>query len=226
MKKIATGEQMKKIDNVAIKEYGIPSLVLMENAAASVFNCIKDNCKNGNQVSVFCGPGNNGGDGIAIARLLMNDGCKVRCFLIGNREKMTTDAKVMEVKLNQIGGKLEDFESDEDIFSYVNTSDIIIDAIFGVGLQREVGGDFLSAVKLINSSKNSTVIACDIPTGIDSNKGSILGEAVRADYTVTFSISKHGLEENDGKVYSGKIIIADIGIPDEIINIILNEKNA
>ncbi len=225
MKQIATTEQMKKIDNIAIYEYGIPSLALMENAAAAVFDCIKENYRNKRQIAIFCGTGNNGGDGITVARLLINDGYHVRCFLVGNREKMTTDAKAMELKLNQIGGKLENFESNEDIISYTNTSDIIIDAIFGVGLQREVSGAFSEAINLINYAKK-TVVACDIPSGIDGNSGKILGNAVKSDYTVTFSLSKLGLANNDGKIYSGKVIIADIGIPNEVISNIINDKNA
>lgn len=217
MNKTTDTETMKKIDYTAINEYGIPSLSLMENAAAAVYKCIKENYQNAKQICIFCGPGNNGGDGITVSRLLLNDGYKVRCFLVGNREKMTDDAKTMENKLSQIGGKLEDFILNDDVTEFINQCDLIIDAIFGVGLQREVGGDFLAAINTINSA-NKSVISCDIPSGIDGNSGKVLGVAVKADYTVTFSLSKHGLEKGEGKEYSGKLIVADIGIPDEIID--------
>lgn len=217
MNKTTDTVTMKKIDYTAINEYGISSLTLMENAATAVYKCIKENYKNAKQICIFCGPGNNGGDGITVSRLLMNDGYKVRCFLVGNRKKMTDDAKTMEKKLSQTGGKLEDFILNDDVTKFINQSDLIIDAIFGVGLQREIGGDFLAAINAINSS-NKSVIACDIPSGIDGNNGKVLGVAVKADYTITFSLSKYGLEKGDGKEYSGKVIIADIGIPDEIID--------
>lgn len=216
MNKIADTQTMREIDKIAINEYGIPSLTLMENAAAAVYKCIKENYPKAVKIAIFCGPGNNGGDGITVARLLINDGYNIRCFLVGNHEKMTDDSKAMENKLNRYGGTLEDFSLNNDILNFINESDIIIDAIFGVGLQREVGGDFLAAINIINSA-NKPVVACDIPSGIDGNNGNILGAAVKADYTVTFSLSKYGLENGEGRVYSGKVIVEDIGIPDEII---------
>ena len=114
MNKIADTQTMKEIDRIAINEYGIPSLTLMENAAGAVYKCIKENYPKAVKIAIFCGPGNNGGDGITVARMLVNDGYNVRCFLVGNREKMTEDSKVMEEKLIQIGGKLENFSINGD----------------------------------------------------------------------------------------------------------------
>lgn len=224
MSYLATTELMKKLDNVAINEYGIPSLTLMENAATAVFNCINNNCKNANkQVSVLCGPGNNGGDGIAVARLLLNNGYTVRTFLIGNRKKMTPDSIANEKRLIEHGGKLENYIQNDEITNFILSSDIIVDAIFGVGLQRDVSDDFLSAIELINSS-DATVFACDIPSGLDGNSGKTLGNAVKADFTITFSLGKKGLYINDGKKHSGEIIISDIGIPKELIDKFNDEK--
>ncbi len=215
---LATTAQMKELDRIAIQEYGILSLELMERAALSVSRRVQKIAEEHEKdtvprAAVFCGPGNNGGDGIAAARLLINQGFDVRTFLIGNKEKMTADAKAMEERLLTAGGRLEPFIPDKN---WLNGCTCLVDALFGVGLKRPVSGDFLTAVRQINESSRP-VVACDIPSGIDGDTGIILGAAVRADWTVTFTCGKPGLYKNDGKRCAGNIEIADIGIPDELV---------
>lgn len=171
---LATTTQMKELDRIAIEDRGIPSLWLMEHAAYAVTEKVLEitealRINTQPRAAIFCGPGNNGGDGIAAARLLMERGVEVRSFLIGKREKMTEDARVMEEKL-------------------------------------------LAA-------------ACDIPSGIDGDSGEILGDAVHADYTITFTCGKPGLYQNDGKEYAGKVEIASIGIPDDLVRQMFMENN-
>ncbi len=218
---LATAAQMKELDRVAIEERKIPSLTLMERAAQAVADraakMIQASGRKSGHIIIYCGPGNNGGDGIAAARILMERGYEVRAFLVGNREKMTPDARAMEKKLLDAGGKLEDFmpgaAPDQNALSGCIG---MIDALFGVGLKRPVTGDFLTAVRQMNQGK-CPVAACDIPSGVDADTGAVLGEAVRADYTVTFTCLKHGLVQGEGKEYAGRTEAVSIGIPETLI---------
>ena len=165
------------------------------------------------RIAVFCGPGNNGGDGVAAARLLMDMGFSVRVFLIGDRAKMTPDCKAMEEKLLACGGALESYAIDDRMTNvWLSTCDVMIDALFGVGLCREVTGDFRNAILRMNQCR-ADIISCDIPSGVHADTGRILGEAVRAHTTVTFTCPKPGLYLGEGGPCAGKVEIADIGIP-------------
>lgn len=220
MKRLATTAQMKELDRVAIEEWKIPSLDLMERAAEAVAKKIlqiTEQTAGNRKITIFCGPGNNGGDGIAAARLLMKAGCEVRVYLVGDRAKMTPDSLAMEQNLLLAGGKLEDYMLDGSIQQeWIQSSSCLIDALFGVGLKRPITGDFLSAVRQMNHT-DCPVVSCDIPSGIDGDTGNVLGEAVRADYTITFTCSKYGLEQGDGKTYAGTVEVVSIGIPEELI---------
>lgn len=229
MKLSATTAQMKELDRTAIEDVKIPSLDLMECAAKAVVQNvlqIMGREVRGRRITVFCGPGNNGGDGIAAARLLLLEGCVVRAFLVGDRTRMTPDALTMEQKLLLTGGALEDYTPDAPAQQeWIQSSACIIDALFGVGLKRPIAGDFLSAVRRMNHAP-CPVVSCDIPSGIDGDTGNVLGEAVRADRTVTFTCSKYGLEQGDGKIYAGIVSVAPIGIPEELIRQVLSETGS
>ncbi len=177
------------------------------------------NEENGPRVAVFCGPGNNGGDGVAAARLLMDRGCNVRAFLVGKREHMTHDCKAMEERLIAAGGTLEDFDPEDRLCRvWVSTCDGIMDALFGVGLSREVTGNFRFAIELINrcSHAHCPVVSCDIPSGLHADTGKVMGVAVKATVTVTFSHAKPGLYLDQGRAYSGEVYVAPIGIPHDL----------
>lgn len=224
MKALAYAAQMKQLDRTAIEDRQIPSLELMERAAeAAAEEAVKLlSCRGGMArkrfaAAVFCGPGNNGGDGVAVARMLLERGLVVRAWLVGNREKMTPDELAMEEILKRAGGSLADFEpDDEDMKAFVEDCDLCVDAMFGVGLCREVGGSFAQAIRLMNGA-GCPVLACDIPSGVSADTGDILGIAVRADVTVTFSCPKPGLYLGEGGPMAGRIVVADIGIPDDLI---------
>ena len=178
------------------------------------------------RVAVFCGPGNNGGDGVACARLLMErGGCHVRAFFVGDRAKMTPDERAIEDRLTAAGGCLEDFSIDltdretaeatftfeqQKISAWLSTCDCMVDALFGIGLTRPVTGPFEAAIRLMNGR---TVVSCDIPSGVNADTGEILGEAVRAKVTVTFTRPKPGLYMGEGAVCAGEVRTVDIGIP-------------
>lgn len=240
---LATAAQMKEIDRIAIEERGVPSLELMENAARAVVREVlslpilgpkkrsramcyftADGHKPTEEEQaafwavrqcsaiVFCGSGNNGGDGLAVARLLLGEGWQVKCVLVGKREKMTPDSREMERRLIEAGGKLEDFDL-EDRASFVGY-DIAIDALFGVGLNSDLRSDAMEAVSCMGSAW--WTVAVDLPSGVHADTGEILGRAVEADVTVTFSLAKRGLFVGRGAVHSGRVVVADIGIPRDL----------
>ena len=184
------------------------------------------------RVAVFCGPGNNGGDGVAAARLLMGMGpCHVRAFFVGDRAKMTPDERAMEEKLLAAGGRLEDFSVDmtsqetleatmdfeqQKLLMWLSTCDVMVDALFGIGLKRPVEGVFLTAVTQMQSRMNCPVVSCDVPSGVNADTGEILGEAVQAKVTITFTRGKPGLYAGEGADRAGEVRIVDIGIPHDL----------
>jgi NAD(P)H-hydrate epimerase len=184
------------------------------------------------RVAVFCGPGNNGGDGVAAARLLMGMGnCQVRAFFVGDRAKMTPDERAMEDRLLAAGGCLEDFSVDmtdrstleatmtfqqQKLLMWISTCDVMVDALFGVGLTRPVEGVFRTAVLQMQSRMRCPVVSCDLPSGVNADTGEILGEAVQAKVTVTFTRGKPGLYSGPGAERAGEVRIVNIGIPHDL----------
>jgi len=234
-----TAAQMKEIDRIAIQERGIPSDVLMERAARALVDEVLKLpvprpgktrglvwvTTDGSQPSeeeqaafwanrkrravIFCGPGNNGGDGVAAARFLLEQGWEVKCVLVGRRESMTADCREMERRLQQVGGVLEDFLSDQ-WWEYTGF-DVAIDALFGIGLNSPLRTDAEEAVRAMKRAQ--WVVSADIPSGVHADTGEVLGRAVQADVTVTFSGGKPGLYVGKGAVHAGDVVVADIGIP-------------
>ena len=169
------------------------------------------------RIGIVCGPGNNGGDGIAAARLLLQAGYRVRTFLVGNREKMTPDALAMEEKLKGAGGELEPLDlGDQRTTMWLTTCDCFVDALFGVGLKRPLSGEFLAVVRWMNGQR-TPVVSCDLPSGVDGDTGEVLGAAVRARVTVTFTCPKPGLYMNEGAALAGEVRVEDIDIPAELV---------
>jgi NAD(P)H-hydrate epimerase len=225
--RIATAEQMRQLDNLTIYQLGVPSLLLMERAAQGIaqacLTLLRD--KESPNVVVLCGSGNNGGDGVAAARLLKNAGAKVSAYLVGSREKMTEDTKAMEGMLLQVGGELLPFEVTPDHAQTVLNADLIVDAIFGIGLTRPVQGAALQAITWMNESK-APVVSADIPSGIQADSGKVLGEGVRAAVTVTFTLPKAGHYVGKGGIYTGKLVIHDIGIPQGLVDVLETDTTA
>ncbi len=213
---LSDAKRMKAADRTAIQERGIPSLGLMETAAGHVARAAVELAGEGRTAAVFCGPGNNGGDGIAAARILMDMGFSVRCFLVGSREKMTGDALVMEERLEAAGGALEDFVPEGEAAQAAREAAVLVDAVFGIGLHRPLEGDARAAAELMNGARRP-VVAVDIPSGVSADNGAVLGEAVRAARTVTFSMAKPGHFLEPGCVYRGALAVEDIGIPKDIL---------
>ncbi len=212
---IITSEESKKIDKQAINNY-IPGILLMERAGINTVMEIEKNISELElkKVLVVCGPGNNGGDGLAIARLLLDKVKKVEILFCGEEEKLSNDAKInYEIcKKNKI-----DFVDD-----IKKEYEIIIDAIFGIGLNKKIEGKFHKIIEEIN--KNIAYkVSVDIASGISSNTGEVLGIAVKSDMTVTFHRAKIGQYLYPGKGYTGNLKITNIGIP-SIVNIKKEKK--
>ena len=149
----------------------------------------------------------------------MGMGCRVRAFLVGDRSKMTPDERAMEEKLKEAGGALEAYlPLDREQSFWLAQCDCLVDALFGVGLSRPVEGDFLYAVREMQDRPHfRRVVSCDIPSGVHADTGEVLGEAVHAGVTVTFTCAKPGHYLGDGAEYTGELRIRDIGIPDELL---------
>jgi NAD(P)H-hydrate epimerase len=208
---------MRDADNTAIHVRGIPSTLLMTNAAQHVVSAAAEIART-REAYIFCGSGNNGGDGVAAAFLLMRRGFRVRALLVGSREKMTADTSEMERRLREVGGALEDFDADEpNLAEALDKTGVIIDAMYGIGLNSALRGKGLAAAKMINAA-SAPVVSADIASGVEADTGRILGEAVRADITVTFSLAKPGHFAEPGCTCGGEIRIADIGIPKDCVS--------
>ena len=220
--KLAAAAQMRELDRKAIEERNIPSIDLMERAAAAVAQAALDalpdkpsKCR----AAVFCGAGNNGGDGIGAARLLFLMGLKVRVFLVGDYDRLTPDAMEETGRLSECGVELEAFRPDDKSqAAWARGCHVVVDAVFGVGLSREIAPDskFAAAIDLINTCRG-VVIAADIASGVEADTGLVLGRAVKADRTVTFSLKKIGQAVGDGALLSGDVTVHDIGIPAALV---------
>ncbi len=217
--KIATRETIKEIDRVTIEKYGVPGIVLMENAGRAVASVIRREFPDKDNISVFCGGGNNGGDGFVTARHLINTGKKVTTYLLQNRNEYSGDART---NLNSLSKISKDIKRLKSSFSNYQESDLVVDSIFGTGLDREIKGPYRKIIERINSLKVPKV-AVDLPSGIDANKGTPLGSSVIADVTVTFVVPKLGISIYPGLDHCGKIYVAGITTPKILEDKILYE---
>lgn len=204
MEKIVTGRQMKCLDQYTIEQKGIPSLVLMERAGLSVFEAIKRAKFSLEKVLVLCGTGNNGADGVVIARLLHLAGYHTDVCILGKPENFTIEMqKQIDIGRNYGISFVKSF--------CISEYTVIVDAIFGVGLSREIVGNLKETIQELHNFRGK-VVAVDIPSGICSHTGKVFGCAVKADLTVTFGYRKVGLCLYPGADYAGKVVTADIGI--------------
>lgn len=210
MKYIVSAQEMKTYDRDTIDRIGMPSLVLMERAACGVFEEITGTGPLPERVLVAAGAGNNGGDGLAIGRMLALKGCRPTFFMAGNPDRASEETKVQIKILRNLGfsiqRKLEDAEYD-----------MVIDALFGIGLSRDVKGEYAEVIGKINrmGRGGAKVVSVDIPSGICADTGKILGCAVKAHVTVTFAFAKKGHLLYPGKEYTGVLAVKDIGITEK-----------
>ncbi len=214
--KIASVEEMRAMDRHCIEKLGIAEEILMENAALASVSLIRNDIGiSGKKFVIFCGTGNNGGDGLAVARLLHSGGGKVKVFLLGDKDKFKGAARANKAIIKKLPVEvlpLTDVAAKKDAAH----SDLIIDAIFGTGLDRPVAGLAANVIGLINKSKKK-VLSLDIPSGVNGNTGEIMGTAVKADYTVTFGLPKIGNMLYPGYDLCGKLYVTHISFPPSLI---------
>ncbi len=215
-------DQMQEMDRQTIASFGIPGLVLMENAGRGAVDYIYDRYAplQNKKVAVIAGRGNNGGDGFVIARYLLDRGVSVTCFLLSSAQKVGGDARVnlnLARTMCQKTGRgtiveVPDAEALKKHRPAIAHHDLFIDALLGTGLNSDVRGFFKDAVELMNASSRP-VFAVDIPSGLNSDTGQPMGTAVKADATATFAFAKAGHVLYPGNRYTGDLRIIDIGIP-------------
>ncbi len=196
-------KQMKELDRYTIETVGVPSCVLMEKAALAVVQHTKEICTKEHKILAVCGYGNNGGDGIAAARILHMQGYHVGIYMAGDRTHATKETKQQLKIARKAGVKILRKPHWEQ-------QDVLLDALFGIGLSRPVSGELFNLCDAMNRS-GKRIIAVDIPSGICADDGKVLGIAVRADMTVTFGYQKVGCLLYPGKEYCGTVYVEDIG---------------
>jgi NAD(P)H-hydrate epimerase len=227
-------QQLQEIDRIATRRYGISSLLLMENAG----RCVADGTiklaralkKKSANIIVICGNGNNGGDGFVAARHLCNTAHKIIIFYLGELSSNSGRSEATEINLNivrKIGIPIielpwllwrrgdtnhEQKAKYKASLSFLKNTDIILDAIFGIGLERQIEEPLRRFIEEINLLKKP-VIAVDVPSGLDCDTGIPLGIAVKATMTVTFGFPKIGFRNKISNQYTGKVVVADISIP-------------
>lgn len=212
--KVLTPERMAKYDEYAIHTWGIPSAVLMENAGRNMYRLVQELYIDGKSlIVIFCGRGNNGGDGFVIGRYALMADHNVKVFLLCKKEDLKGDAFLNMNLYSSIGGEIIEVEEIPDnLRSSIKHSDIIVDAIFGTGLSKSIAGREKKVIEEINQS-GKPVMAVDIPSGIDGNNGIPLGCAVMATHTFTFAYPKPGHILYPGAYHTGKLTVIDISIP-------------
>ncbi len=225
--RIVTTAEMREIDRRAVEDYGIPGIVLMENAGTKVVEVIRQQLGGsvkGKAVTVFVGKGNNGGDGLVIARHLFNNGADVRLMTIEDPEKLTGDAAVNLAVWRNLGQKTYPVYQANGVNLVkvsLMTTDLIVDAMYGTGFRGSVSERVGRVIELINSC-SLPVVAVDVPSGLEADTGKIGGICVKASATVTFGLPKVGMLLDQGAAACGKLIVADISLPRPLLH---NDEN-
>jgi NAD(P)H-hydrate epimerase len=216
MQKYITPAAMQRLDRLAEEKYGIPSLILMENAgrsaAEAVARLIRGRKK---RVVCICGRGNNGGDGFVACRHLRDKGVRVEVFMMAGSKALTDDARLNRDILERSGCPVRRIATAADIRSLrrsLKRCACIVDAIFGIGFSGAPRPPYDEAIAAVNAS-GRPVVSLDVPSGLDALTGRAQGACIRARTTVTFGYPKTGLARNDGPFYAGRILIADISLP-------------
>lgn len=220
---VGTSNLTKNIDEACVNELEIPLIVMMENAVNAAMKNL-DTEKN-LFYTIVCGVGNNGGDGLGIARKLSILGKKVDIFLVGNREKISECSRINLNILENMGLKpiFLNENNKELLKKSLQKSDSCIDAIFGTGLKRDVNGIFFEVIDMINSFSKK-IYSIDVPSGLDSDTGNVRGISVKAYKTISFEFFKRGFLNYSADDYTGNIVIEEIGVPDSIKNKFHNDE--
>lgn len=227
--KLVTAKEMRALDVQAQNDYAMPGILLMDNAAQAVAEAVHEalTALEGERVVIFCGGGNNGGDGLGAARWLQSYGVSVRAFVVGAAlDAVQGDAAVELAMFTKAGGRVEALSTEDDwVLAELAASkaDVLVDALLGTGFHGELEGDVLRACELLNKSEKY-ILAVDIPTGVNADNGAVCEQAVRADHTVTMALVKTGLLLYPGREYCGDIELADISMPVKLVEEYQSDK--
>jgi hydroxyethylthiazole kinase-like uncharacterized protein yjeF len=202
--------QAQVFDRLAQEKFGISSLILMENAGRNVAEEALKMLRGKKKVAIVCGVGNNGGDGLVAARHLLNAGINVKVYLAGKISKLKPDPKINLNILKKMRQKVKIVKYLKDIKG-IGKANLIVDAIFGIGLKSEVRKPISDIIRYLNQSKKP-ILSVDVPSGLDADTGRVLGAVVKSNRTVTFVAAKKGFSKVEGPRFCGKIIVRDIGI--------------
>ncbi|MBN2444910.1 MAG: NAD(P)H-hydrate dehydratase [Spirochaetales bacterium] len=218
--KVSSVVQMRHMDKTAVERYLIPEEILMENAGLAACSVIRKHIDiYHHRFLIICGSGNNGGDGLVVARKINSMGGSVKVFIPGNREKYKGVSATQLQRLLKTSVPVIDVTPDgpglNALKEELNKADVIVDALFGTGLTRTVEGYYSEIIQLINESKN-LVVSLDIPSGVNGDTGRIMGNAVKADFTVTFGLPKYGNLFYPGFDLCGKLFVTHISFPPEL----------
>ncbi len=209
---IITGTAAKAADRYAMDVLGMASLALMETASRKVAQYVITHYPDKKTaITVLCGTGNNGADGVCASRILLTSGYCPRVYLAGNMEKASWELLYQLFRFQQAGGTVYIYEKD----TVLPDEDILIDGIFGIGLHREIAGIFRDMIQEVDRHRHTFVLAIDAPSGINTDTGALMGCGIPADLTLTFGRNKTGLVTGEGRAYAGQVVVEDIGIPDE-----------
>lgn len=205
MKVLLNSREMGQLDKDTIEKYKVPSMVLMERAALGVVEFIESEAWKNKKIAIVCGSGNNGGDGFAIARILFQRGYQVQLFFAGDINHITPDCRQQKEICEKIGMVFT------DAYEQLAGADLFLDALFGVGLKREIQPKEGELIRFLNK-QNAIRIAVDMPSGVFADDGLVSQDTFLADYTVTFSYEKIGQCLYPGKAFCGKLIKKEIGL--------------
>ncbi|MGB9920279.1 MAG: NAD(P)H-hydrate dehydratase [Moorellales bacterium] len=220
--KLVTAEEMGRLDRLTASQYGLPTLILMENAGLRVLEVIRSHFGGelrGRRILIFSGRGNNGGDGLVVGRHLLNAGSEVKVFLLARPEEVRGDAAVNLAVYQKMGGKLFPVLEEKDLQKVdvaLLYADLAVDAIYGTGFRGAASGLAGRVIEMLGQSR-VPVVAVDLPSGLEADTGRVNGPCIRATYTVTFGLPKLGLYLYPGAAYVGRLVVADIGIPKTLV---------
>ena len=211
--KIVSPERMKQYDAYAINTWGIPSAVLMENAGRSTYRLLREEYLKGKKkLAVCCGRGNNGGDGFVIARYAASDGFETTVFLTCEPGELKGDAALNMELYRTLGGRMVTVKNPGDVGHGLEEADLVVDAVFGTGLSKDVQGPEKVVIEEMNGS-GKPIASVDIPSGLDALRGVPLGIAVKAASTYTYGYAKIGQILYPGAAYVGELTVVDISLP-------------
>ncbi|MFH0939322.1 MAG: NAD(P)H-hydrate epimerase [Planctomycetota bacterium] len=229
-------EQVRLLDRLAAEEYGIPSIVLMENAGRSVADIILECLRKEGRATdtttaaIFCGSGNNGGDGYVIARHLHNAGLKVAVYSAADPAKLSGDAATQRTIVEKMRLPLYSLMNDDDLTALqpqLERSQILVDALLGTGFSGELRPHLASIIRCCNdlAINGRKMFAVDVPSGLDCNSGQPSNATIRADVTVTFVAAKQGFNHPDARPCLGRVVVATIGTPPELLERVGSTEN-